>query len=285
MIEAGAMVVGAGINALSQARQNKKSREFSLDMYERQKADNLNFWNMENEYNSPQAQMKRLKDAGLNPNLVYGASAPSGHGGNISTADAHKPEFEAPRYGDALIHVGSYLDYEMKQAQIDLVNQDAALRKEQTILNMLEQHGKGYDNNMKMVESQNKAWLQDTHIEYAKEQLRKLRADTQYTLDSNERAQAMLEPNIQNAVEDILTKRLGRQVSAQQLKNLQLEEEVQKFRARMAQQDMNPNDPLYARALGFLIGTLIEKIKGYNNKNTLLDAAKAGGIGNYKKKN
>ena len=45
----------------------------------------LQNWNRENEYNSPEAQMQRYLDAGLNPNLVYGAGASSGNAGNIGT--------------------------------------------------------------------------------------------------------------------------------------------------------------------------------------------------------
>lgn len=36
-------------------------------------------WAAENEYNSPGAQMQRLKSAGLNPNLVYGSGAVTGN--------------------------------------------------------------------------------------------------------------------------------------------------------------------------------------------------------------
>lgn len=42
---------------------------------------NLQMWNLTNEYNSPQAQMQRFKEAGLNPNLVYG----QGNTGNASS--------------------------------------------------------------------------------------------------------------------------------------------------------------------------------------------------------
>ncbi len=38
----------------------------------------------QNDYNSPSAQMQRLQEAGLNPNLVYGSNAPSGVSGNAS---------------------------------------------------------------------------------------------------------------------------------------------------------------------------------------------------------
>lgn len=33
---------------------------------------NVSMWKMQNEYNTPSNQMKRLKEAGLNPNLMYG---------------------------------------------------------------------------------------------------------------------------------------------------------------------------------------------------------------------
>lgn len=47
---------------------------------------NLYMWNLNNQYNTPTEQMKRLKAAGLNPNLVYGSgnvvgnTSSSGHG-------------------------------------------------------------------------------------------------------------------------------------------------------------------------------------------------------------
>ena len=46
---------------------------------------NIRFWKMQNEYNLPKNQMKRLRDAGLNPNLIYGSgSANTGVAGSIS---------------------------------------------------------------------------------------------------------------------------------------------------------------------------------------------------------
>lgn len=45
----------------------------------------LSNWTLENQYNSPAQQMQRYLEAGLNPNLVYGAGASSGNAGNIGT--------------------------------------------------------------------------------------------------------------------------------------------------------------------------------------------------------
>jgi len=60
-------------------------------------------WNMQNAYNTPQAQMQRFAAAGLNPNLIYG----QGSGGNASSPAPYQPanlqyRYEAPAYGAAL---------------------------------------------------------------------------------------------------------------------------------------------------------------------------------------
>lgn len=46
----------------------------------------------QNEYNSPTAQMQRLMEAGLNPNLVYGSQAPAGVSGNASAPSGAMPQ-------------------------------------------------------------------------------------------------------------------------------------------------------------------------------------------------
>jgi flagellar motor protein MotB len=45
---------------------------------------NVSFWKMQNAYNTPKEQMKRLQDAGLNPNLIYGSNANTGVAGSIA---------------------------------------------------------------------------------------------------------------------------------------------------------------------------------------------------------
>lgn len=45
-------------------------------------------WNAQNAYNTPAAQMKRLKEAGLNPMLVYGSGSHSFTAGSMSASGA-----------------------------------------------------------------------------------------------------------------------------------------------------------------------------------------------------
>ena len=55
----------------AQAAENQKTREYNLNLAKMQNQWNLEQWNRENEYNTPMAQMQRLVDAGLNPDLFY----------------------------------------------------------------------------------------------------------------------------------------------------------------------------------------------------------------------
>ena len=59
---------------------------------------NIELWNMQNQYNTPKEQMQRLKDAGLNPNLIYGSSpsGASGAAGAISPGKAAPYQFTDP---------------------------------------------------------------------------------------------------------------------------------------------------------------------------------------------
>lgn len=47
---------------------------------------NMKYWNLQNEYNSPVAQMQRFREAGLNPNLIYGQTNMAGDVGSVSAS-------------------------------------------------------------------------------------------------------------------------------------------------------------------------------------------------------
>lgn len=114
-------LLSQGINAVSQGTQNRANRRFAEKMFQWEVDANRENWRMANEYNSPQQQMKRLTEAGLNPNLVYGNGA-TATGGSISSAGASSPQGQ-PAMFDFGSAVGKYLDAEFKQTQIDNTKQ------------------------------------------------------------------------------------------------------------------------------------------------------------------
>lgn len=120
--------------ALGSHFARKKQRRHELKMAKYQYSKDLEMWNRSNEYNSPEQQMKRLKDAGLNPNLVYGSSAPSG----MSSSTLPKYQQARPQYGfdgiQSMSLMGQYQDLKVKEAQEDLLKQRLFTEQSNTAL-------------------------------------------------------------------------------------------------------------------------------------------------------
>lgn len=66
----------------AQQRENALNREYNLNLAKMQNQWSVEQWNRENAYNSPQAQIARMKAAGLNPDMMYGG----GVSGNLSAS-------------------------------------------------------------------------------------------------------------------------------------------------------------------------------------------------------
>lgn len=135
----GTSLIGGTANAWMEGRRNKQQREWALAMYNRQRADALSDWERQNMYNSPSAQMERLKAAGLNPNLVYGSgstySAGAVRGSNVPAYSPDKGGGGTPPYGTVGLSLDAYFNAQVKQAQIDnlkaqndVIKQEAALK-------------------------------------------------------------------------------------------------------------------------------------------------------------
>lgn len=106
-------------NMISQGNANRKNREFTEKMYNKQRQDSLSDWAMQNEYNSPQAQMERLRNANLNPNLVYG------NGSVVANSQSMPRQASGQSYGHQPTNFNfqqgleAFTDARIKQAQYD----------------------------------------------------------------------------------------------------------------------------------------------------------------------
>lgn len=84
-----------GIQQASQARQLVSNnwadtwKEYAVNyaLNRQSNQDQLDLWNLMNEYNTPANQMKRFKEAGLNPYLIYS----QGSSGNASSSAQYTP--------------------------------------------------------------------------------------------------------------------------------------------------------------------------------------------------
>lgn len=66
--------IPAAISAASAFVGSRMNRKANEALSEKQFTQNKEMWNLQNQYNTPSAQVSRLKAAGLNPALAYGGS-------------------------------------------------------------------------------------------------------------------------------------------------------------------------------------------------------------------
>lgn len=103
---------------IGQLIQGKKQREHQRRMAEYAYSKDLEQWNRANLYNHPSQQMQRLRDAGLNPAMIYGS-------GGAKTTAMQSPKYQAPKMEypnvspiDVTSIIGLYQDMRLKREQI-----------------------------------------------------------------------------------------------------------------------------------------------------------------------
>lgn len=108
------------IDSRTAKRNTELTNQANRELAEYQYSKDLEMWNRGNEYNSPSAQMERLKAAGLNPNLVYGSGTVAGN------TSSQLPKYQAPRMEynykpplDVANILGAFQDFKIRQAQYD----------------------------------------------------------------------------------------------------------------------------------------------------------------------
>lgn len=216
-----------------------KQNEYDRLMRDDQRAHELSTWMRENEYNSPREQMQRFQEAGLNPHMIAGSS--NAMGGSISTSNmdtkgmnsadvppASKAEWnpKAPQIDPHLLSgaIMEFVNIDTKKAQQDLLSQQAALaRKEQdlvaakAITELSEGKIKGLNYEMESA-------LKETSMDAKREMLRKLKADTDYTLNQDKRADKSLEMSVKEGLAriDLLKQQTTSEKQKQAIQDVEL---------------------------------------------------------------
>lgn len=133
-------IIGGALGAIggiSQAQINARAAKYNTDqtilanrnMAEYAYSKDVEMWNRQNEYNSPEAQIERFKDAGLNPNLMYGQGS-SGNATSLPHYNAPTAEYNYKPAVDIPMALSMFQDMALKQAQTDNVRAIADANKE-----------------------------------------------------------------------------------------------------------------------------------------------------------
>lgn len=206
LIAGGAQLAGQGINYAAQSSINKKTREWNEKMYGIQRSDALSDWMRNNEYNSPFAQMQRLRQAGLNPNLVYGGGANS-ISQPVRSTDAKSWSPQAPNVDlGAVARDGLFAVYDLKikDAQKDQLEENTKLLRDKQLETQAKAAGilaTSARTNQQIKQSEQ---LFGYTLEQAKENVRNTQANIESTLTKNEQLKALFAPTLQKAVLDVL---------------------------------------------------------------------------------
>lgn len=125
----GAGAIGSWLTQGTQHRHEKALNERTIQAQKEQAQfaydKDLEMWNRANEYNAPTAQMARLREAGLNPNLVYGKGATATSSAQLPKYNATRPEYNySPPLNPAAM-LDAYNNFRLTNAQIDIAKAQA----------------------------------------------------------------------------------------------------------------------------------------------------------------
>lgn len=182
--------IGEGIlNYTTTRESNHDQYIYNKALAEQAFERNMKAWSLENAYNSPAAQMQRMRAAGLNPNLIYGngQEASAGLAGDAPELNYASYNPKVPVFGDA---VGAGINAALQAKQINaLVAQaDATVDKTnaetQTLLKNYEWIDKEKEAaiNKQVAETITQEYLQGNYqalTDQATENCRKLHIETE----------------------------------------------------------------------------------------------------------
>lgn len=201
-IGAGATVFGSMLNSRSQSRTNamnykiaQMNNEFNEKMMQKQMDYNTSMWNKENEYNSAANQVKRLREAGLNPYLALGNAGSAGSAGSVTPAQAQPVTMQAPHIDSTGISQSLQYYAEMKMRkqlqdeQVKALQIDNMSRAQKNLLELKkatqELRGLTSDADIKEI---NRAWadkMQSIDYDNKRQQYESAKQETQMKINQN----------------------------------------------------------------------------------------------------
>lgn len=258
---------GLGQSLLTEMN-NKRSQNFTREMYDLQRTHALADWNMLNEYNTPEAQMKRFKDAGLNPNLIYGQGNMSQpvRGASSGSWNPQTPNIQ----GAAQSAVGTYFDAQIKEQNINNLKQSYAVMKADEKLK--EANALNATNNAAWTASKNARTnfdyelaqkLKDTVIWQAQAKADMAGYNRDILYNTADDIIDLREGSLQKQLYEILNLKanIGRTSAdtdriKQQIDNMQKTGQLQQLEIDLRRLGINPNGKLWETVLGRIINGL-----------------------------
>ncbi len=167
-----ASAIGAIGDFFTGGASARKQYRYQSKLMDKQNQQQIDFWKMNNEYNTPFNQRARLEQAGLNPDLMYGGSGNMYQSQMPGAASGSAPNVDYGSFSDNLRFA---MQAQVMDAQVSKIEQENKLLAEQA-LNQAQQR--------ELWAAQAKeAWVRAEH-----QGIYNRHADTRYFLENETRA-------------------------------------------------------------------------------------------------
>ena len=262
LINAGTSITTTGMNAIAQGNINRKTRKYNEQMYDKQKQDALANWNMQNEYNSPAAQMKRLREAGLNPNMVYG------HGQAVNTAST--PQTPSPQswnpkaadYSGMAESVGRYYNTKMQQINLSNAQKQGQVLDQEKIQKAAQTAQIVSSTAMSEFNRNLQSDLRQNSLDFAVANLNKVKAETAMTSHEDDRKGLMNKATIEEIAQRVRNMRVDNAKSQAEKERIVVETAnalktgvLQDLDIALQKRGIQRNDPMYFRWIARYLDT------------------------------
>ena len=108
----------------------RKQYQYQSKLMDKQNQQQIDFWKMNNEYNTPFNQRARLEQAGLNPDLMYGGSGNMYQSQMPGAASGSAPNVDYGSFSDNLRFA---MQAQVMDAQVSKIEQENKLLAEQAL--------------------------------------------------------------------------------------------------------------------------------------------------------
>lgn len=257
------------LNSVGNFFGQKKANQANKDLAQQQNRDNVAMWQANNQYNHPTAQMQRLRQAGLNPNLIYGTGVAGSTGSSASPAKSYDRASVEPEQLNIGTPFEAFTNTKMQNAQIDnlreqnnVIIQDVALKAQQTAANAA--------NTAKTVaETHIAKELREASLQASLANIRQTEALTRNT-DERTRGESISNRTLSESQRSQINKiSYEAQNAQQQLKGTSLDNKLKELDIELQKLGIQKSDPLYLRVLGRFLddaGDIGNKIKEIGNR-------------------
>lgn len=122
--------IGAIGNFFTGGASARKQYRYQSKLMDKQNQQQIDFWKMNNEYNTPFNQRARLEQAGLNPDLMYGGSGNMYQSQMPGAASGSAPNVDYGSFSDNLRFA---MQAQVMDAQVSKIEQENKLLAEQAL--------------------------------------------------------------------------------------------------------------------------------------------------------